>query len=195
MPKIDLELERRLLDREITFFHFGRAKRKIEMCLRESIKLENDFHRYYFLGQREVLAAHFQAAIRYFDLAIALRPKDGCTYNDKALCLAEIGKLEKALACFNEGIKRDSDCASLYQNKGWLLHLMKRYKPAILCFNKALELDHNRPEALFSLADTYQCLADNTRARHYFKAALKSVRGKSAFVACEIAKRLRQLNK
>ena len=193
MSKIDLEFQRKLLDREITFFHFRRAQKKIQMCLRESIKRKSNFYRYYFLGQREILAEHFQAAMRYFDLALVLRPKDGCTYNDKALCFAEIGKLDKALACFNAGIKKDGDCASLYQNKGWLLHLMKRYKPAILCFNKALELDRNRPEALFSLADTYQCLGDKIKAYHYFKTALRAVRGKSAFAVREIAKRLRRL--
>jgi tetratricopeptide (TPR) repeat protein len=195
MSKIDLESQRKLLDREITFFHFGRAEKKIQMCLKESVRQKDDFYRYYFLGQREVLAENFQAAMRYFDLALDLRPKDGCTYNDKALCFAETGRLDKALACFNEGIKKDADCASLYQNKGWLLHLMKRYKPAILCFNKALELDRNRPEALFSLADTYQYLDDKIKACHYFKTALKAVRGKSAFAACEIAKRLRDLSK
>ena len=195
MSKIDLELQRRLLDREITFFHFGRAKRKIKMCLNQSMESKNNFYRYYFLGQREVLDEHFQQAIRYFDLALALRPKDGCTYNDKALCFAELGKLDKALVCFNEGIRKDRDCASLYHNKGWLLHLLKRYKQAILCFRKALELDRNRPEALFSLADTYQCLGDNAKARRYFKTALKVVKGKSAFVACEIVKRLGQLDK
>ena len=66
MRKIDFEHERKIIDREITFFHFARAKQRVSRC-------------------------------------IALVKKA----NNRALCLAELGKYDLALKWFNQGIARD----------------------------------------------------------------------------------------
>ena len=193
MPKIDFEKERNSLDRQITFFHFKRAKKKISKCIKRAKQTQDKFFLYYFLAQDKILGEDYSKAIDYLDKALRIRKTDGCTYNDKALCLADLGKLKKALNCFNEGIKRDRDCASLYHNKGWLLNLLKEYKKAILCFRKALELGEDRPEALYSLADTYYHLGQKTLARKYFKKALREIKGKSAYMRREALKRLSQV--
>lgn len=192
---IDLEKQRKLLDREITFFHFGRAKKKIAMCLKEADKTNNTFFRYYFLAQFAILKENFRTAIRYLDYAIEIRNNDGCAYNDKALCLADLGEYTKSLVCFDEGIKKDKGCVSLYHNKGWLLNSLGRYRESLLCFKKALELDEDRPEALFSLADTCHHLGDIDSAGRYFKKSLSLIKGRCAFMRRETLKRLRTLRK
>jgi tetratricopeptide (TPR) repeat protein len=193
MFKVDLEKERKILDRYITFFHFKRAKRKIEKCLRLSKKLKDDFFFYYFSAQRFILKENFKEAISLFDKALKIRINDGCSYNDKAICLAELGKYREALECFNEGIRRDKDCASLYHNKGWLLNFLGRYREAILCFKKALELEEDRVESMYSLADTYFHLKDKKMAKKYFKKALFHIKGKSSYIYKETLKRLKEL--
>lgn len=193
MPKIDLEKERKALDRLITFFHFKSARRKIEKCLEFSRKQNVDFFFYYFLAQKCILRHDFNKAIKYLDNALKIRKNDGCTYNDKAICFAELKKYKAALECFDEGIRKDRDCASLYHNKGWLLNVLGKYREAVIFFKKALELEPNRAEALYSLADTYLHLNDKRNAKVYFKKALVQVRGKCSFIHKEILRQLRSL--
>lgn len=193
IKEIDLEKERKLLDREITFFHFRRAAKKINKCLRFATATNNEFFIYYFKSQKCILEEDFKEAIKYFNRALKIKPKDGCTYNDKALCLAELGKKALALECFNEGLKKDRDCASLYHNKGWLLHSLARYQQALLCFQKALELEENRVESLFSLADTYLKLGNNQKARKLLELTLSRLKGKTSYVRKETLRRLRKL--
>lgn len=191
MQKIDLEKERKELDREITFFHFGKAKQKIAKCLRESAKENNVFFLAYFTAQKFILDRDFEKAIKYLNLCIKLKPNDGCSYNDKAICFAELGKYERALAVFDEGLRQSRDCASLYHNKGWLLNLLGRFQQSLIYFQKALELEGDRAEAIFSLGDSYSKLGEETKARKYFYLALKKTKGKNAYIYKEIKKRLR----
>jgi tetratricopeptide (TPR) repeat protein len=193
MPQIDLEQERRKLDREITFFHFRRAKRIIVRALKEARHSKRWFYIYYFTAQSYILSEKFRSAIKYLNKALGLKPSDGCAYNDKALCFAELGFYQRALLCFNQGITQDRDCASLYHNKGWLLNFLGDYKNAILCFHKALELEENRPEALFSLADSHYHLKEYREARKYFRKAQEVIEGKSSFLRQEVGRRLKKI--
>ncbi|UCC95977.1 MAG: tetratricopeptide repeat protein [Candidatus Omnitrophota bacterium] len=195
MPKVDLEKERKLLDREITFFHFKRATRKIKKCIKLAEETKDDFFLSYFLAQRCILRQDYRRAMHYFNCALHIRKNDGCTYNDKALCLAELGRLKEALACFNRGIKRNRDCASLYHNKGWLLHSLGRHKEAAVCFKKALELEAGRVESLYSLADTYCHLNDLQQARQLFHRALRLIKGKSSYAHKQTLKKLNKLER
>ena len=193
MSKIDLEKERKKLDREVTFFHFERALRKISKCIKEAKRRKDKFFLCYFLAQNQIINEDFYQGINYLDKAIAIRETDGCSYNDKALCLAELGKHTEALEVFNKGIKKDPNCTSLYHNKGWLLNLLAKHKEAVICFHKALELDPRRPEVLYSLADSYFHLNKRDLAAKYFKRALAKVKGRSSYVYGDISRRLKGL--
>lgn len=191
MPPIDLEKERKKLDREITFFHFKRAYHIRRRALRAAQKKRDRFFILYFKAQKHIIAQAPARALPLLDEALGLRPHDGCTYNDKALCLAELGRSCEALDCFNEGIRRDPDCATLYHNKGWLLNLLSRHSQAVLCFQKTLEFDPGRAESLYSLADSCECLGDYRAAEKYFRAALQTVTGRCSCMAVEIKTRLK----
>ncbi len=195
MRQIDFEQERRILDREITFFHFSRAKKHISRCLVLAKKADERFFIYYFLAQNEIIDEHFRLAIYYLDKAISLRRDDGCSYNDRALCLAELAKYELALKWFDLGLARDRDCPSLYHNKGWLLNALGKHNQAIVCFHKALELDSQRPEAWYSLADSLLALEKAKPGLAALKKALEQVKGKSSYGRRIIQKRLKSLEK
>jgi tetratricopeptide (TPR) repeat protein len=195
MQKINFEKERQIIDREITYFHFKKAKRRIDKCIKKSTQAHDKFFINYFLAQDEILHDNFRLAIHYIDKALKLRPQDGCSYNDRALCLAELGKCNLALEWFNRGIGADGNCASLYHNKGWLLNSMASHREAVVCFHKALELDEARPEALYSLGDSYLALGQKTRAHSYFNKALMVVCRRSAYIRKHIEKRIKSLEK
>ncbi len=194
MPQeINLEFLRKELDREITFFNFKKARKIVEKGLRTSLEQRDDFFLNYFLAQEEILDDNFVGAIKYLNRALKIRPDDGCSYNDKGLCLAELGDKKTALNCFNQGLSKDPDCAPLYHNKGWLLNFLDQNRQAILCFSKALELDPGRPEALYSIADSYLKLREPKRAKKYFQQALSAVKGKSPYMSKNIVLRLKKL--
>ena len=195
MSKIDFEEERRIIDREITYFHFKRARRRILKCIKACSCGDDAFFLNYFHAQEEILGGHFRLAIHYIDKALAIRPWDGCAYNDRALCLADLDESELALKWFDQGIAQDVNCVALYHNKGWLLNSLGRHRSAIVCFHKALELDPRRPEALYSLADSYAHLDDLGRARRYFKKALLGVLGHSSYMRRVISQRIKSLEK
>lgn len=190
MLELDFEKERRLLEREITFFHFKRAKKRIARCIKQARNLNEVFYFYYFLAQEYILKEDFQEALKDIEKALRIRPDDALSYNDKALCLAELGKHKEAIAVFDEGIKKNRDSSLLYHNKGWLLHLLGKYKEALLYFKKALELDKSRVESLFSLADTYVQLGEDAEAKKYFRLTRIWIKGKSAYISKETLKRL-----
>ncbi|MCM8831202.1 MAG: tetratricopeptide repeat protein [Candidatus Omnitrophica bacterium] len=193
MSKINLEKERGLLDRDITFFHFNRAKKRIAKCIKIAKKINNNFYFFYFLAQKYILEKKYLMAIKYLDKALFLNENDFCVYNDKALCFADLGKYKEALEWFNRGIKKNRDCSLLYHNKGWLFNLLGKHKEAILCFRKALELDEERVESLYSMADSYEKINDIEKAYRYFEEALYKLKGKCSFMYKETKRRLKKL--
>ncbi|MBU2258690.1 MAG: hypothetical protein KJ926_06175, partial [Candidatus Omnitrophica bacterium] len=48
----------------------------------------------YFQGQLEILNENFTKAIGHFDRAIKYNPSDGASYNDRALCMVELGIID-----------------------------------------------------------------------------------------------------
>jgi tetratricopeptide (TPR) repeat protein len=193
MPKIDLETERKKLDKDITLFHFKKARNKIKKCLKEARKTKDRFFFFYFLAQHCIVKENFYKAIYYLNNALNIKENDGCAHNDKAICLAELKQYKKALECFDKGLHKAPDCAILYHNKGWLLNCLGKYKEAQLCFNTALELEKDRVESLFSIADTYSHLGNKLLAKKYFKNALERIKGNSSYLYKETLKRLRSL--
>ncbi len=171
--------------------------RRAEMLVRRGLRIarkENDvFFINYFTAQKYILRKNFKKAIEFLDRALIIRDTDGCSYNDKALCLAEMGFYEDALDWFNRGIKKDKGCLELYHNKGWLLNFLGNYNEALLCFHKVLEMDSRRPETLYSVADTYYRLARYHLSYRYFRKAQEAVRGKSRYISEDIRQRLREL--
>ena len=190
MPQIDLEKKRKQLDREITFFHVKRARSLIRDALKTARAQKDSFFILYFNAQKCILSEHYFCALHLLDKALAIRPDDGCSYNDKALCWAEMGDYTRSLRCFNDGIHQDPDCAVLYHNKGWLLNFLERHHEAIICFRKTLELDESRPESLYSLADSYEHLGNKTTARKYFLLASKQVKNRCSYMVRNIKSRL-----
>lgn len=153
--KIRLEL-----DEAITYGDFERARQLSQMGLKAAKDKELLGEREYFNGQTEILNENYLKAIEHFDRAIKYNPKDGASYNDRALCMIETGIIDEAFLYFDKGIEAEPDFATIYHNKGWLLNKIGRHKEAISYFYKALELDNNRVITYENLADSYSELKD-----------------------------------
>ncbi len=168
LTKIRLEL-----DDAITY---GTKKRSLELArqgLKEARKRKLAGEEEYFLGQLQILKGNFATAIEHFDAAIKHNPKDGASYNDRALSMVELGIIDAALVYFDRGIAVEPDFATIHHNKGWLLNNIGRHTEAIRCFKTALKLDPGRAVTYDNLADALYNLGDLEGAKSAYKKVLE----------------------
>jgi len=129
----------------------------------------------YFRGQLGVIDENFRAAIVHFDKAIEYNSNDGAAFNDRALCMVELGIIDDAFYYFDKGIEVEPDYATIYHNKGWLLNKIGQHAEAIEYFKKALELQPQRAVTYENLADAYLNLSKYSEALSAYQNVLKSL--------------------
>jgi len=126
----------------------------------------------YFSGQMKLLHEEYPSALDYFDRAIDHNPQDGASYNDRALCMIELGTLNGAMEYFDKGIAVEPTFATIHHNKGWFLNKLGQHNEALSCFEKALALDANRAVTYENAGNAYEHLGDSERAKLYYQQAL-----------------------
>lgn len=169
----DLSDLRIRLDEAITYGTHREAVKLAKQGLKEAAERGLEGEEEYFKGQIKLLSKNFTTAIEHFDRAIKYNPNDGAAYNDRALCMVELGIIDKAFYYFNKGIEVEPDYATIYHNKGWLLNNIGRHTEAIECFKKALDLEPNRAVTYDNLADALFNLSDYQGALDAYKKVLQ----------------------
>jgi tetratricopeptide (TPR) repeat protein len=182
------------LDNAITY---GTKKNALEIA-RKGLEQARKHHLpgevEYFLAQRHIIKDECASAIEHLDKAIGFNPHDGAAYNDRALCMVELGIIDDAIRYFDRGISVEPDYATIYHNKGWLLNNIGRHTEAIRCFRKALELEPDRPVTYDNLADAQRNLGDNKGALESYRKVLALLRpGCCGKIRAQIAKEIRLL--
>lgn len=148
----------------------------------------------YFKGQVELLHKSFATAIEHFDKAIEYNPHDGAAYNDRALCMVELGIIDEAFSYFDKGITAEPDYANIYHNKGWLMNNLGMHTQAIEYFKKALELEPHRAVTYDNLADALFNLGDYPGALSAYKKVLELLKpGLCSQIKKEIAAKIRSI--
>ena len=148
------------LDEALTYRSVDVAKRLAQQGLRLAQYEELVGEIAYFKGQIEILNENYFEAITHLKRAIKYNPRDGASYNDIALCMVELDKIDEAFKYFDQGIEVEPNYATIYHNKGWLLNRIGKHKKAISYFKKALELDPKRPVTYENLAYALTQLGD-----------------------------------
>lgn len=173
MANIGLSDLRRRLDDAITYAGTSAAGRLVQEGLRISRERGMHAEEMYFKAQQEILEGNFNDAIVYLDSAIKLNPLDGAAYNDRALCMVEMGMTDAAIPYFDKGIEKEPDYATIYHNKGWLLNKIGEHRQAAALFGKALEIEPNRAVTYENLADAYLNLGLKKEALEALRKALE----------------------
>ena len=182
------------LDDAITYGTKKEAMRLAKQGLRIALQNRSLAELEYFKGQVDILKNNFAGAIEHFDTAIRYNPKDGASYNDRALCMVELGIIDESLKYFDKGIEVEPDFATIYHNKGWLLNNIGRYSEAVSCFKKALRLDPDRPVTYDNLADALYNLSDLKGALKAYRMVLELLAKDSCKgIRGEIKKRIKQI--
>jgi len=194
MKNINFTTLRRKLDDAITFADIDLARELAEEGLKSAESQELLGEMMYFKAQREIIDENYEEAIKFLDLAIKYNPSDGAAFNDRALCIIECeGNEAQALADFNQGIKVESDYASVYHNKGWYLNQLGRHQEAIPYFEKTLELEPARAVTYENLAETYINLGENQKAIVAFRKAFQCLKASHTDIKDQIESKIKIL--
>src|SRR5918998_804142 len=83
----------------------------------------------------------YHKAIKCFDKAIEVDPKNAAAWSEKGYTLNELGNLLEAIKCFDKALQIDPKNVFAYRGKGDALRRSRWHKEAIKCFDKAIEVD------------------------------------------------------
>ena len=140
-------------------------------------------------------AREFDAALRDFDLAIALAPEEPWIYSFRGLVQGQRRDYPRAIADFSHAIELDPKGAAAYVGRGEVLFVSGEVKRAIDDLNQALALDPKLEDAYLTRADIYMRTGDMDKALPDLDHALEADPGSAAAHAarCSVRMALHQL--
>ena len=182
---------RRRIDEAITYGRFELAVSLTQEGLRLARQKELLGEIEYFQGQAEILSGNYYEAIGHFDQAIKYNPHDAAAFNDRALCMVELGIIDEAFYYFDKGIEAEPDYATIYHNKGWLLNKIGRHTEAIEYFKKTLEIDPARAVTYENLANALTSLSDYQGALGCYRQAINLLKADYSDIKEQIISEMR----
>jgi serine/threonine-protein kinase len=135
-----------------------------------------DFWVNHFLGLtlQEVKPPERDEAVRFLTAAVALRPDSPGAVSNLGVALADNGRVDEAIACYQKAIALDPKYATPHNNLGAVLcDVKKDYDAAIACFRKAIALDHKYAQALSSLGNALKAKGQVDAALACYRKAIE----------------------
>jgi tetratricopeptide (TPR) repeat protein len=94
-------------------------------------------------------------------------------FNNKGVSLANLGRIEEAIICFDQALKIDPRHVTSLNNKALILNNLGRYEEAVRCLDKALKIDPRYAKALNNKAVSLKNLGRYEEAIRYCDKALE----------------------
>jgi len=171
---------RRLIDEAITFDDLSSAYKFAREGEQKALIMECAGEVMYFRAQFAIIEGFFEEALTLLRKALVFNPTDGAAYNDIALCMIELGRIEEVCEFFDQGIAVEPDYATIHHNKGWFLNKIAQHEEALVCFQRALELEPSRAVTYENMADAYELLGCMPEAIAAYKQAISCLKGEFA---------------
>ena len=118
----------------------------------------------------------YHRAIKCFDKAIEIDPKNTFAYRGKGDALWRSRWHKEAIKCFDKAIEIDPKNAAVLNDKGTILLDLKEYNEAIECFDKAIEIEkrtEKRPIYLYNKGLALRRLEKNNEAIECYGKAIE----------------------
>ena len=126
---------------------------------------------YLKLGLEYYEKGKYDLAIKNYNEAIKLNPRDADTYNNRGLAYDALENYNLAIKDYNKAIKLDSKDADYYNIRGLAFYELEEYDRAIKDYNKAIKLDskdadyyNNRGLAFYELEEYDRAIKDYNKA-------------------------------
>lgn len=111
-------------------------------------------------------------AIRFYTVAVSLRPDSPGANLNLSVTLSRKGRLEEAIAAVRRAIELKPDYAEAHNNLGIDLSTLGRTNEAISCFHQALEIKPTFAEAHVNLGMVLQKMGRNVEAIASYRRAI-----------------------
>ena len=115
----------------------------------------------------------YSEALRCFDRALEINPKDAFAWVGKGIVLNGLSRHEEALRCFERALAIDPKDAAAWNNKGNALRKLGRYSEALRCFETALEIDPKYADAWYNKGNALDDLGRYVEAVECYDRALE----------------------
>lgn len=113
-------------------------------------------------------------AVQYYNSAIDIFPESLEAWYNKGIFYQNRGKIDEAFECYRTLHDIDSTWADPYYNEGYIHLLMtEQLDSAIICFNKAVELDPEYFQAYNNLGLAYEKKGDVAQAKNFYTKAIE----------------------
>lgn len=116
---------------------------------------------------------NYSSAIKYYDKAIKLNPKDGDVWQRQGICYGMLGKYQEAIKCFDKAIKIAPKDIKALQNKYVALNYLGKYKLAMKVADRALKIQPNNEKILLFKSDMLNELGEYKESLKYINKVLK----------------------
>lgn len=118
-------------------------------------------------------AGEFQKAIKDYDEAIKLNPKEPLLYVNRGVAYSYLGKHQEGTIDLNEAIKLNPKYLLAYYNRGALFQESGDFKQAIKDYGKVIELNPKHAEAYYNRGMAYDSLGDYQEALKDYSRAIE----------------------
>ncbi len=166
------------LDSSLTDAHYNlgnalRAQGDLEEALesfRRALELNSGhFHSLAALGQMMHAAGRGTEGAEYFKKALALQPNDTDVLCELGDILQECGDLDQAVAVYQSALRLNPRIARAWYSGGCVEIARREFVPAVMCFEKSLELQPDWLEARHNLARALYELGQVSAALNHFR--------------------------
>ncbi len=115
------------------------------------------------------------------------KPKDKVAWNNLGFIYKRMGKLDKAIRCFDNALKLDSEYAETWNNKGDAFYKLGKLQEAINCFERAIDIQPRYEKAWYNKAVALEALGEDDESLDHIDMVL------SINPAHESGKQLREI--
>lgn len=138
--------------------------------------LPGKYYVQFFLGTCHLALEEPKKAIRFFERALALGPKDQdipSIYSYLGVCLKDLGQYREALAALHKAEALDRERTDVYNLMGFCYFKLKEHEKAIECFRRVLELNPASAIDYANIGSNYRDMGDRDQAIRYYTLALE----------------------
>ena len=149
----------------------GKEKEKYEILRRNAASLQNNFEYYYMIGNSAVKNGELDAAIDYFQKAIALNPNFSESYTNLGFALENSGFPDEALKNYQTALKLDPEDYVSQANIGRIFYIKNDLEKAKAAYKAAIKMKSDYPHAHEGLGVIYYKQGNYDRALEEFRRA------------------------
>lgn len=131
--------------------------------------------RYYRQGLARYKAQDYDSAIRAYEKAIRLHPRDAGAYYNRGLMLFQKGKVDAAISDFNRSLQFKPRHDAAHHMRGLAFGLVGRLDQALMDFDAALRLNPDADGVYINQADLHYALGNTAIALEGYNTAIRMI--------------------